>query len=94
MDSTPCKFTIYKSENTKMKSGEAEARAKEFIKQRHHRLERVFFAKDYTSGNVWTIEGEVEFKRLLFFKDTRNFEVQVNTNTGEIVSYHETQKNR
>lgn len=75
-----------------MKSGEAEARAREFIKQRHFRVKRIFFRTMYTEGDAWVLHGEVEFKRAYFFDALRSFKVQVNTNTGEITSYEEAQR--
>ena len=72
-------------------SGEAEERAKQFIKQRHSRVERIFFRTMYREGDTWVLHGEVSFKRAYFFFATRSFKVKVNTDTGEIVSYEETQ---
>jgi len=72
-------------------SGEAEERAKQFIKQRHSRVERIFFRTMYREGDTWVLHGEVSFKRAYFFLATRSFKVKVNTDTGEIVSYEETQ---
>ena len=72
-------------------SGEVEARAKQFIKQRHSRVERIFFRTMYREENTWILHGEVSFKRAYFFPATRSFKLNVNTDTGEIVSYEETQ---
>ena len=72
-------------------SGEVEARARQFIKQRHSRVERIFFRTMYREGDTWVLHGEVSFKRAYFFLATRSFKVKVNTDTGEIVSYEETQ---
>jgi hypothetical protein len=71
-------------------SGEAEARARQFIKQRHSRVERIFFRTMYREENAWVLHGEVSFKRAYFFSAIRSFKLKVNTNTGEIVSYEET----
>lgn len=72
-----------------MDSGKAEARAKEFIKQRHSRVERIFFRTMYTEGDTWVLHGEVEFKRAHFFAAVSSFKAQVNTSTGEVTSYEE-----
>lgn len=68
---------------------DAEAKAREFIKQRHSRVERIFFRTMYREGDAWVLHGEVEFKRAYFFAALRSFKVQVNTNTGEVTSYEE-----
>ena len=70
-------------------SKDAEARARQFIKQSHSRAERIFFAKMYREGNVWVLQGEVEFMRAYFFVSVRAFEAQVNMNTGEVTFYEE-----
>jgi hypothetical protein len=73
-----------------MDSGEAEARARKFIKQRHSRVERIFFRTMYREGDAWVLHGEVEFKRAYFLTAVSSFKAQVNTNTGEVTSYEET----
>jgi hypothetical protein len=73
-----------------LNSGEAEERAKQFIKQRHSRVERIFFRTMYREENTWILHGEVSFKRAYFFPATRSFKIKVNTDTEEIVSYEET----
>jgi hypothetical protein len=73
-----------------MDSGEAEARAREFIKQRHSRVERIFFRTMHREEDAWVLHGEVEFKRAYFFAAVGSLEVQVNTNSGEVTSYEET----
>jgi len=73
-----------------MDSGEAEARARQFIKQRHSRVERIFFRTMYREGDAWVLHGEVEFKRVYFFAAVRSFKLQVSTNMGEVTSYEET----
>lgn len=70
-----------------MKSEEAEARAREFIKQRHSRVKRVFFRTMYREEGCWVLHGEVEFKRAYFFATVRSFKLQINTETGEVISY-------
>jgi len=72
-----------------MDSGEAEARARQFIKQRHSRVERIFFRTMYREGDAWVLHGEVEFKRVYFFAAVRSFKLQVSTNMGEVTSYEE-----
>jgi hypothetical protein len=71
-------------------SGEAESRARQFIKQRHSRVERIFFRTMNREGDAWVLHGEVKFKRAYFFAAVRSLKVQVNTNTGEVTSYEET----
>jgi hypothetical protein len=72
-----------------MNSSQAESKARDFIKQRHVKLERVFFSNMYKEGDVWVLKGEVEFKRAYFFAQMRLVEAQVNMNTGKITSYKE-----
>ena len=72
-----------------MDSGEAEAKARQFIKQRHSRVERIFFRTMHREGDTWVLHGEVEFKRTYFFVTLRSFKVQVNANTGEVTLYEE-----
>jgi hypothetical protein len=72
-------------------SREAEAKARQFIKQKHSRVKRIFFRTMYREGNTWILHGELRFKRAYFFSAIRSFKLKVNTNTGEIVSYEETQ---
>jgi len=67
----------------------AETAAREFVKQRHSRVERIFFRKMYREADAWVLHGEVEFKRVYFFAAVRSFKLQVNTNTGEVTSYEE-----
>ena len=71
-------------------SEEAEARARQFVKQRHPRVERIFFRTMYREENSWVLHGEVKFKRAYFFPAMRSFKLKVNTGTGEVVSYEET----
>jgi hypothetical protein len=77
-----------------MGSREAEAGAREFIKQRHPKVKRIFFRTMYREGDVWVLRGEVEFKRVYFFAAVSSFKVQVNMNTGEVISYEEMRLSR
>jgi hypothetical protein len=70
-------------------SKEAEAQAREFIKQRHSRVERIFFRTMYREKNSWILRGEVQFKRAFFFAVNRSFELRINMDTGEVVFYEE-----
>jgi hypothetical protein len=72
-----------------MNSAEAETRANEFIKQRHSRVERIFFRRMSPEDTAWVLQGEVEFKRARFFYTVRTFEAQVNMSTGQVTSYAE-----
>ena len=54
-----------------MNSSQAETKARDFIKQRHVKLERVFFSNMYKEGDVWVLKGEVEFEASLFFAQMR-----------------------
>jgi hypothetical protein len=85
-----CKFWIYEWEKRViMDSGEAELRARKFIKQRHSRVERIFFRTMYKVENSWILQGEVQFKRAFFFAVNRSFELRINMDTGEVVFYEE-----
>jgi hypothetical protein len=77
-----------------MRSVEAEAKAKDFIKQRHARVERIFFGLMFPEENVWVLQGEVKFKRAYFFATAKTVEAQVNMNTGKVTSYKEEGKRR
>jgi len=70
-----------------MDSKEAETRAREFIRQRHSRVERIFFKTMYREENSWVLHGEVTFRRAFFFAVNRSFEFRINIDTGEIVFY-------
>ena len=70
-------------------SGEAESRARQFINQRHSKVERIFFRTMNREGDAWVLHGEVKFKRAYFFVALRSLKIQVNTNTGEVTSYEE-----
>ena len=82
-------YALSLNERETLDSGEAEARAKQFIKQRHSRVERIFFRTMYREGDTWVLHGEVKFKRAYFFAALRSFKVQINTNTGEATFYEE-----
>ncbi len=70
-------------------SEEAEAIAREYLKQRHSRIERVFFRTMYREGDTWTLQGDIQFKRAYFFDAAKSLKVQVNSNTREVVSCEE-----
>jgi len=72
-----------------MDSVEAEARAREFIKQRHSRVERIFFKTMYKEENSWVLQGEMQFKRVFFFAAKRSFKLRINIGAGDIVFYEE-----
>ena len=73
---------------------QAEARAREFIKQKHPKVKRIFFRTMYREGNTWVLHGEVEFKRVYFFVVARSFKLQVNTDREEVISYDEAHPSR
>ena len=73
---------------------QAEARAREFIKQKHPKVKRIFFRTMYREGNTWVLHGEVEFKRAYFFVVARSFKLQVNTDREEVISYDEAHPSR
>ncbi|MFB3889971.1 MAG: hypothetical protein ACE14S_10805 [Candidatus Bathyarchaeia archaeon] len=73
-----------------MNSTEAETKTRNFIKHKHTRAERIFFAKMYRENDSWILQGEVKFRRAYFFTTLRAFEAQVNTSTGEVTAYEET----
>lgn len=77
-----------------MDAGEAEARAREFVKRRHFRVERIFFRTMYREGNTWVLHAEVQFKRAYFFAAVRSFKLQINTDTGEVIFYEEAHPSR
>ena len=77
-----------------MDSREAEARAREFIKRKRSRVRQIFFRTMYKEGDTWVLHGEVEFKRAYFFATVSSFKVQVNMNTGEVISYEEMRLSR
>lgn len=77
------------SEKRRICSIEAEAKVRDFIKQRHAGVERIFFNRMSPEENAWVLQGEVKFRRAFFFSTVRTFEVQVDMNTGEVTSYEE-----
>jgi hypothetical protein len=50
-----------------LESGKAEEKARQFIKQRHPRLDLISFRTMYKEGSAWILDGEVKFKRAYFF---------------------------
>ena len=85
MDMTKKPFTVSK----KKERTQAETKAREFIKQKHSRLERIFLRTVYREGNTWVLHGEVKFKRAYFFAVERSFRIQINPETETIKSYEE-----
>jgi hypothetical protein len=81
---------IYKWEKTAITSDEAVTRVREFIKQKHTKLERVSFSRIYLEGDFCVLKGEVEYKQAHFFTNMKFFEAKVNINTGVVRSYNET----
>lgn len=73
-----------------MESSKAEEKARQFIRQRHSRLELIFFRTMYKEGDAWILDGEVKFKRAFFFRATKTFKIKIDAITGEIISYEET----
>jgi hypothetical protein len=73
-----------------LESRKAEEKARQFIKQRHPRLELIFFRTMYKEDSAWILNGEVKFKRAYFFHATRTFKIKIDAITGEIISYEET----
>ncbi len=66
-----------------------EAKAREFIKQRHSRVERILFRTVYKEKNNWVLQGELQFKRAYFFAFSKSSKLQINTDTGEVTFYEE-----
>jgi len=73
-----------------LESRKAEEKVRQFIKQRHSRLELIFFRTMYKEGNAWILDGQVKFKRACFFYAMRSFKAKIDAITGEIISYEET----
>jgi hypothetical protein len=72
-----------------MNSVEAETKVREYLKQKYPRLESIFFYSMYREGDVWVLEGEVEYKHLYFFTVNRAVTAQVNMDTGAVTAYKE-----
>jgi len=81
---------VYKWEKTVITSNDAVARVREFIKQKHTKLERVSFSRICLEGDFWVLKGEMEYKQAHFFTNMKFFEAKVNVNTGAIMPYNET----
>ena len=67
---------------------EAEARAREFITEKHRSTRQVFFSKTSRQENAWLMEGQVWFKQF-FFAVKKSFKLRINAETGEVTSYEE-----
>jgi hypothetical protein len=65
----------------------SEARAKGFINKRHLRVRQIFFKTVQREGNVWFVEGKVSFE--FIFTATRSFRLNLDSETGEVISYEE-----
>lgn len=89
MATDSCKFVMYKWEKIAITSTEAETRVREFIKQKHAKLERISFSRTYSEGDFWVLKGEVEYKQAHFFTNMKFFEAKVNVNTGVVMPYSE-----
>ncbi|HSV49507.1 MAG TPA: hypothetical protein VLH35_04250 [Candidatus Acidoferrales bacterium] len=89
MSTGSCKFVIYKLEKTPITSDEAVTRVREFIKQKHTKLERISFSRITQEGDFWVLKGEVEYKQAHFFTNMKFFEAKININTGVIMPYKE-----
>lgn len=72
-----------------MDSRRAEAIARQFIRHKHHKVERIFFKTMYPEENSWVLHGEVQFKRALFFTISRSFELRIDMDTGEVTLFKE-----
>jgi hypothetical protein len=72
---------------------EAEARAKEFISEKHRSTRKVFFSKTSRQENAWLIEGQLWF-RWFFFTVKKSFKLQLNARTGEVTFYEESNGRR
>lgn len=70
---------------------DAEARARQFIKDKHptRTVRRILLRRTSKEGGVWLLEGEVWFKRLLFFTVRKFFRLQISVEAGELISYEE-----
>ncbi|MBE0511806.1 hypothetical protein IBX38_02010 [Candidatus Bathyarchaeota archaeon] len=77
------------ADSVERERSQAEAGAREFIKQKHSRVERIFLRTVYRERNTWVLHGEVQFKRAYFFGAERSFRLQINPETGEVASYEE-----
>jgi hypothetical protein len=69
---------------------DAEARAREHIRERHPKVRRILFKRVDRKGNAWLIEGDVWFQRLHLFTAKKSFRLQIDSETGEVTSYQET----
>jgi hypothetical protein len=68
---------------------DAETKTRDFINKRHALVKNIYIAMMFSEGNVWVLQGDVEFKRLHFFSTVMAFEAYVSKNTGEVASYLE-----
>jgi len=72
---------------------EAEARAKEFISEKHRSTRKVFFSKTSRQESAWLMEGQLWFRRF-FFTVKKSFKLQLNARTGEVTFYEESNGRR
>lgn len=70
---------------------DAEARAKQFIKDKHppRTVRRILLRRTSKEDGVWLLEGEVWFKRYFFFTVRKFFRLQISVEAGELISYEE-----
>lgn len=65
---------------------EAEARAREFIEERHFRVKQVLFRRVRKERNAWLLDGEVWVKRAYFFTTNRSFRLKMKPEREKLYS--------
>ena len=65
---------------------DAEARARQLIKDRNPSVRQILSKKTSKEGDLWLLEGEVLLKRLRFFKVKKTFKLEIRVEDGELIS--------
>lgn len=69
---------------------DAEAITRNFLNRRHRQVELVEFSRAWHEKGVWTVEGNMTVKTGVLFAHRKQFKLQINAKTGEVIKYSET----
>lgn len=68
---------------------DAEARARQLIKDRNPSVRQILFKRTSKEGGFWLLEGEASLKRLRLFRVRKSFRLKIRVEDGELISHEE-----
>jgi len=68
---------------------DAEAITRNFLSRRYRQVEMVEFGRAWHEKGVWTVEGNMTVKTGVLFAHRKQFKLQINAKTGEVMKYGE-----